>query len=601
MKLGGLTLEQYTGVATALAEQIQLAQVLAQEQIADADWAEAERAWRQAIAESYDLQMQHIQKRRVAEDCLARKTEPLESDPSAWTGLLSALSVSDDPDKLTTSLGITMADVGRLGRLWKAKVAADPELGKRMQELAPTAKAPTKIDVGPATLKPFPWTPAKPTAEQQPAQVKRDPLSVIPEPPIGEVQRHLASFQLSPFAATPPSAPPPLPVAAPPMIAHAPPMIAQAPPVIAQAPPMIPQAPPIAHAPPMTPQAPPTSAQPAPGAQTAWSPNTPSSGPTTPFEAPDPETRGVSLTRYATLVAKLQSSGVDRAATLAAASLDEATYKSVSEHYERLFSKKAMLSLEFGRLLSVAQKALAEEHRAQDEPKTRTERTADMPSAATFANAHPAQEPSAVTAIPRSAPTLSVAQYAWVFATLRKVPASDLPVVLERLRLTEETRRRLDEEWAVRIRKDSAAKHGFTQGIQRLLPIDEVDAVLHAILTGASATSGAAHPAVTPGQRKGFLTADMPRAMIDRAEARGATPFERQPIDPTTKFPLPQYAQIAALVAKEGNPVATLQRLGVDPKDWQATVQAYARQFAAQPAMKVEFEQLVQLWRISPA
>lgn len=587
MKLGGLTLEQYTGVATALAEQIQLGQVLAQEQIADADWPDAERAWRQAIAESQDLQMQHIQKRRVAEDCLARKTEPLESDPAAWTGLLSALSMSDDPDKLTTSLGITMADVGRLGRLWKQKVAADPELGKKMQELAPTAKAPTKIDVGPATLKPFPWTPAKPIVEQ-PAPAKRDPLSVVPDAPVGEVQRHLASFQLSPVPAAAPLAASPSPVAAAaavgaPLMAHAaPPMVARAPAVIAHAPPAV-QSPPV-------------------GAQTAWSPNTPSSGPTTPFEAPDPETRGVSLTSYATLVAKLQSPGADRAAALAAVSLDEASYKSVSDHYERLFSKKAMLSLEFGRLLSVAQKALADELRAAMEPRSPKGRTADMPSASTYAagtgaNAAPPpnEPPSATSAGPRTAPTLSVAQYAWVFATLRKVPASDLPIVLERLRLTEETRRRLDEEWAARIRKDSAAKNGFTQGIQRLLPIDEVDAVLHAILTG---------PTAPPGQPKGSLTADMPRAMIDQAEARGAVPFQRQaerPADLTAKFPLPQYAQIAAIVAKEGNPVATLQRLGVDPKDWQATVQAYARLFWEQPAMKVEFEQLVQLWRISPS
>lgn len=539
MKLGGLTLEQYTGVVTALAERLPLPEILAQEQIPEADWPGAERAWRRAIAESYDLQMVHVQKRRVAEDCLARKTAPLESDPAAWTGLLSALSSADDPDALTRSLGLTMADVGRLGRVWKQKVTADPELGKKLQELAPTAKAPTKIDVDPPALKPFPWTPPKQTVErvlpaQQGAPAERVDL------PVSEPQRHLASFQLKPVAIAPEAAPSPVPAK--------------------------PNGAPV-------------------GAETAWSSGRPSDEPTTPFEAPDPEARGVSLTQYATLVAKLQSPGVDRGATLARASLDDASYASVSAHYDKLFSKKAMLSLEFGRLLSNAQKALAEERDPPAAKPRQQPQTLDFPIASVVA----AAEASKAAPVPRSAPTLSVAQYAWVFATLRKVPPADLPVVLERLRLTEDTRRRLDEEWAARIRKDSSAKYGFTQGLQRLLPIDEVDAVLHAILAPTA-----------PAAAKGSSTADIPRSTLDAANARAATPFAKAG-ESSAKIPLAAYAQIAALVAKEGNPVSTLQRLGVDPRDWQSTVQAYARQFAEQPGLRVEFEQLVQLWGINPA
>src|SRR5689334_19095776 len=97
---GGLTLEQFAGVRVALACGIELDAVLAQEEIAKAAWLEAERLWVRAIADTASLQLELMQKQRVAEDALARKITPLEDDPAAWTAFLAALSSADDPSQL---------------------------------------------------------------------------------------------------------------------------------------------------------------------------------------------------------------------------------------------------------------------------------------------------------------------------------------------------------------------------------------------------------------------------------------------------------------------------------------------------------------------
>lgn len=551
MKHGGLTLEQYAGVTAAVAENIALADVLAQEQIDATAWPDAERAWREAIVGAPDLQLQLVQKRRIAEDCLSRKIEPLDADPAAWTGLLSAIALTDDPDALVGALGITMADVGRLGRKWKQK-ALDPEVAKKLQELAPTAQPPAKVSVGPIQLNPFPWTPAPKPVELGKASTAA-PDAPFLDGPIGEPQRHLASFQLKPAAVdfTPPA------VAPPPARSSVP-------------------------------------------VETAWAPSTPASGPSTPFEAPDPGAHGVSLTQYATLVAKLQAPTANRRAVLEGAKLDEAAYAAVSAHYDKVFSKKAMLSLEFTRLLAAAQKALREE--ALPASSSSAGRTEDMPAVPRAAAARalasapppaPSIGPTSAHAPSRSAPSLSVAQYAWVLVTLKKAAPETLPSVLDRLRLTPETRRELDADWAARIRKDSGARHDFKEALGRLLPPDDVERELVAILGPIATGSG---------------TAQLPDALADRARPKAALPFhpagaprsEREPIAPDAGLlPLSRYAEVAATIAREGNPVGTLQRVGIDPALWQANVSGYAKQFAERPALRSEFERLVQLWGLA--
>src|SRR5260221_12787087 len=143
--LHGVSLEQVAGVRAALAEKVPLNDVLTQESIEAPAWTDAERAWREAIAESPEHQIELMQKTRIAEDCLGRSVAPLEEDASAWVGVLNAVGTSDAPDTVLQKLGITMNDLGRLGRHWKRKAEADANLSKQLTERAPKATAPERL------------------------------------------------------------------------------------------------------------------------------------------------------------------------------------------------------------------------------------------------------------------------------------------------------------------------------------------------------------------------------------------------------------------------------------------------------------------------
>lgn len=191
MKQGGLTLEQFAGVSAALADGISLDEVLAQEQIDAAAWPDAERLWRQCIAESADLQLDHANARRVAEDCLARELAPLDSDPAAWVGLLSALSAGRSREILPR-LGLNLSDIGRLGRLWRTKAEQQPEVAKQLESGEGTL--PDKITVGSPVLRPFPWTLARAPSEPSPASSSEQRLLELQT--LEEPVRCFATYQL---------------------------------------------------------------------------------------------------------------------------------------------------------------------------------------------------------------------------------------------------------------------------------------------------------------------------------------------------------------------------------------------------------------------
>jgi hypothetical protein len=58
-------------------------------------------------------------------------------------------------------------------------------------------------------------------------------------------------------------------------------------------------------------------------------------------------------------------------------------------------------------------------------------------------------------------------------------------------------------------------------------------------------------------------------------------------------MPLEQYANVSAMLTREGNPDATFRRLGLDAMTWMSIVRTYARMFGEQPALQAEFDRLV--------
>lgn len=176
---GGLKIEQVAGVHAALHEKIPLERVLDQEQIEAATWPTADKAWREVLAKSPDLQLQYAEKLRAAEDALGRPCPPYDDDPAAWAGLTAALALGDGVNTLVDQLGLSMTDFGRLGRAWRRKAAKDPEVAKKIAELVPNAPAPKPVTLKPVELKPFPWSPKAAIAAAAPTGLK---FSLAPAP-----------------------------------------------------------------------------------------------------------------------------------------------------------------------------------------------------------------------------------------------------------------------------------------------------------------------------------------------------------------------------------------------------------------------------------
>jgi len=216
LRLEGVSVEQYAGVSAALDEGLPLDAILEQEQIDEDAWSRVEPAWCVRVAEDVALSTEYGQRRREAEDCLARSIEPFDRDEAAWVALLGAIATQEDAFAFVEKLGLTMIDVGRMGRSWKRKTDKDPELGKRLAELGPTAKLPdkSKIKIGPVKLARFPWSPAprEPAPAEKPAAVAAGAASVADADVVAK--RELASFQiaaLEPPEASPQALPPPAP------------------------------------------------------------------------------------------------------------------------------------------------------------------------------------------------------------------------------------------------------------------------------------------------------------------------------------------------------------------------------------------------------
>jgi hypothetical protein len=98
-------------------------------------------------------------KREVAEDCLARKVDPLDEDLAAWLSFLDAWTKSPDPDAMLSRSGLNANDVSRLKRRWAKRMEDDPTLGIEAAKIAAQGRKPMPtITVAAAMLRPFPWS-----------------------------------------------------------------------------------------------------------------------------------------------------------------------------------------------------------------------------------------------------------------------------------------------------------------------------------------------------------------------------------------------------------------------------------------------------------
>jgi hypothetical protein len=178
----------------------------------------------------------------------------------------------------------------------------------------------------------------------------------------------------------------------------------------------------------------------------------------TPFRPSVPQALGFDLLRYAELVAARDESGADRREVLARFGIDSAAHEQIETYWRGTFEKQGLLALEFGRLVLDAKKRAAER---REHPRLTAVGTGTL-----IGN----EEGSASTSIPVPAPPdLTVQQYAWLVAELRKTLPSALSAALERLRLTPQTRKDLEEQWSKRMAADPALRELFLTALNKHL------------------------------------------------------------------------------------------------------------------------------------
>lgn len=187
-------------------------------------------------------------------------------------------------------------------------------------------------------------------------------------------------------------------------------------------------------------------------------------GPSTPFVAPEAGPLGFTLQRYVELVAACQEPGAPREQVLSRFGLDTASFTDVDSAWKAKLRSEAGLTLEFHRRLNEETTALADRRRENAERPKRAGATAAIPvhtpapaaaQPATGAPEPPMLQPVAGApppAAPAPSAELTVEQYAWVVATLRKAASpAELEQALARFRLTAETRKQLEDRWRARM------------------------------------------------------------------------------------------------------------------------------------------------------
>jgi hypothetical protein len=158
----GVTLEEFAGVSTALAEGLPLDAILASESIPKEAWLAAEAQWKIRAAKdgaAGPIFAELCDRRVVAEDSLQRSVAPIDSDLAAWMSFLKAYGTHPSPFDMLEGLGLGLNDMARLSRSWAKRMAREPALEKQAADLARKGVGPVpRLRVEPAAIKPFPWT-----------------------------------------------------------------------------------------------------------------------------------------------------------------------------------------------------------------------------------------------------------------------------------------------------------------------------------------------------------------------------------------------------------------------------------------------------------
>ncbi len=196
------------------------------------------------------------------------------------------------------------------------------------------------------------------------------------------------------------------------------------------------------------------------------------SGPSTPFAAPEVGPFGLTLQRFAELAAAAQEPSASHEEVMSRFGLANAPFAEVDAAWKTRLRANAGMTLEYHRRLTTEIEALATRRREASERPKRAGKTVptpihpSLPTATQEKASGPVASPPMTASGPVAAPAptaeLTVEQYAWVVATLRKAASpGELAQALARFRLTAESKRQLEERWRERMAADPALQARF--------------------------------------------------------------------------------------------------------------------------------------------
>jgi hypothetical protein len=473
-----ISLQSYAAVLAGLGAGLTLGRALALAEVPAPAWDEASDDWQARIDESAASDLAVLVAFDGALSTARRRfeptIEPIASDPLAWTQFRRHFVTSVDPVAFLAERDLSLGIQARLEADWTTRVLADAALAATIQGYmdAVLAECPA-LEVTPS-----PWlaeTGATPAVAPVAPRAALPSIAAVPvaSPPVDAVPVVKPSYLLDPPVAPPPQPPPAprvnaaqelgrtrmvldVPATAPmpfvrtgtvgavlPFQGATP---AQGAAVSAQPAPRVAIAPRAdlgqTMGPILTPIVAPTPFRPADLGQTVGPSLSPVAA-STPFRPADPEAMGFTLEKYAALVAARQQSGGATPAFLAQFGLDAERHAALDAYWNRRFAQNGMLALDFGRFVAAATKS--------PEP---------------VKTAEPVKAVAPVD-LPSPLPDLSVEQYAWVVAKLRKAAPESLAATLATLRLTPETREQLEAHWRGRMGRDAALQQAFLAALSR--------------------------------------------------------------------------------------------------------------------------------------
>jgi len=213
----GVTLQQYAGIQTALAQGFPLDDALRNERLSATRWTRVRTAWGDKLAREGHggpLSAAFLSTSAEAAEWLGRRIAPLDDDLGAWCGFLGAYAAEPAPSTLLRRLGLRGDDVQRLAFAWKVKTDSDPSLAKKAAAIAATKPcAVPNVRITEGALRPFPWSPGpeapRPAAVRAPSAAASAPAPApSPAVPVLEVPSFLRAIDAAPVP------PPPLPLPA---------------------------------------------------------------------------------------------------------------------------------------------------------------------------------------------------------------------------------------------------------------------------------------------------------------------------------------------------------------------------------------------------